>query len=282
MLKNCLHTIRLMLLLGMTSLILSACDTTLSDLIPPEIDPPPKVDVPPDVPPKVDPPKQDTIIVHNNLTIEPPSPPDTHTFSGTEVAAFHMQNTVEHADDSATPPNPFTFATNPLNVFHDTSQDFEPFFLSRNVDNPKNPKAGQDPEGEVSWDFDIAGVSKLKLFVDIAAKGDFEASDTFELTYQIDGGTERNALTFAVDEAAKQTYELFNDDPAAPKKDVLFDPLTITDDTGTTIASNIFKTYTASLTGTGNSVKVRFKVVQEGGNEMVALKNLVVVNATTP
>lgn len=273
MLKNCLHTIRLIILLVMTSLIVSACDTTLSDVI--KKDPSP-------LPTDVDPPKKDAIITHNTISIQPPSAPDSHTFSGTEVAAFHMQNTVEHADDSETPPNPFAFATNPLNVFHDTSQKYEPFFLSRNVDNPQNPNAGQDPEGEVSWDFDIAGVSNVKLFVDIAAKGDFEATDVFELTYQIDGGTERDALTFAVDESGKQTYELFNDDPTAPKQDVLFDPLTITDDTGTTTASNIFKTYTASLTGTGNSVKIRFKVVQEGGNEMVALKNLFVADATTP
>ena len=219
---------------------------------------------------------------NSSQTLSPPlAAPDAHTFPGTEVDAFAMQLTPAHADDSDTPPNPFTFTTNPLNIFHDSSQTFEPFFLARDVDNPQNPNRGQDPEGEVSWDFNIpAGVTNLKLFVDLAAKGDFEASDTFQLTYQIDGGLETDAITFLVNEAGSQTYQLFNDDPLLPTTDTLFDPLTITDDTGTTTASNIFKTYTAALTGTGTNIKIRFKVVLDGGTEMVALKNLFVTDTT--
>ena len=210
-----------------------------------------------------------------------PAPADQHSFADNEVDAFHMQNTPAHADDGETSTNPFAFVTNPLNVFHDTSQNFEPFFLARDVDNPQNPNAGSNPEGEITWDFNITDIADLKLFVDIAAKGDFEADDIFELTYQIDSNPESDAITFAVDETGQVTYQLFNDDPTQPKTDVLNDPLVITDDTGQTTATNIFKTYTAALTGTGTNIKIRFKVVLDGGTEMVALKNLF-VTGTTP
>lgn len=214
-------------------------------------------------------------------TIETPLPVVTPTngaptFPGTDVDAFGLQTTLAEADDDPDEKYPFNFVTNPLNVFHDEGETFVPFFLVRDVDNPANPNQGASPEGTASWTFDVSGFENLTMSVDIAAKGDFEVDDRFELTYQFDQGNEQTALGFAVDDTGVQTYELFNSSSKGTQTDTLFDPLVITDKDSSRTASNRFERYTAALTGSGSTLVLRLKVTQDGGSEMLALRNLVI------
>ena len=213
----------------------------------------------------------------DSQTLETPPPVlepsnGSPSFPGTKVDAFGMQTTPAEADDDPDGQFPFNAVTNPLNVFHDTTETFIPFLLVRDVDNPANPNSGATPEASASWTFHVSGFTEFALEVELAAKGDFEADDLYELTYQFDDTSEQIALSFEVDEAGVQTYTLFNIDAT----DTLFDPLIITDDSGPRTASNRFETYSTALTGTGDQLVLKLEVTQNGSAEMLALRNLIV------
>ena len=213
----------------------------------------------------------------DSQTIETPPPVlepsnGSPTFPGMEVDAFGMQTTPAEANDDPDGLYLFNAVTNPLNVFHEKAETFVPFLLIRDVSNPANPNRGATPEASATWTFDVSGFAELALEVELAAKGDFEADDRYELSYQFDDAAEQTALSFEVDEAGVQTYTLFNVDTT----DTLFDPLVITDDSGSRTASNQFETYSAALLGTGDQLVLKLKVTQDGGAEMLALRNLII------
>ena len=199
------------------------------------------------------------------------------TFEGSETDAFGLQANPEELNDDPNLQAPFNTTTNPLNVFHDASKPFEPFFLIRDVNNPSNPNAGTSTEATATWTFNIQGFTDLNLAIDIAAKGDFETEDTFLLTYQVDSSSEQEGIIIQVDEAKQQSYQLFNGVPA----DTLFDPLEITDDTGTKVATNIFQTFTKAIPETGDTLTLRLAVKQDGSSEMLAIKNIKLSGSST-
>lgn len=196
-------------------------------------------------------------------------------FPGSRFDAFGLQATPDDLDDAGGGERPLSFVTNPLHAFHDAGSAFAPLLLVRDVDNPANPRRDARPQAQASWTFDTTGFRALTLTVELAAKGDFEEADRFELTYAFDDGAERSALGFAVDETEVQSYALFGDPPPVAATDTLFDPLVVTDADGARLLTNRFSAFRAGLEGSGERLTVRLKASQDGGTEMLALRNLV-------
>ncbi|TWT43362.1 hypothetical protein [Botrimarina hoheduenensis] len=69
---------------------------------------------------------------------------------------------------------------------------------------------GDNPGGSVSavWTFDISGRSNIELSLDIAAIGDFDASDFLRFSYSIDGGSSSTAFDIGVDQNVDPTFGL--------------------------------------------------------------------------
>ncbi len=113
-----------------------------------------------------------------------------------------------------------------------------------NNDNPSGT-------GFVEMTFNIAGRSNIKLAVDMAAMGDFEASgatpDTYTWTAIVDGGAPIPLFAVAADEAGSYTYRM-----AGGASITLNDPLVLDG----TILTNIFRTFVASIPS-GASLVVR-------------------------
>ncbi|GGX60133.1 hypothetical protein GCM10007385_31740 [Tateyamaria omphalii] len=128
-----------------------------------------------------------------------------------------------------------------------------------------------DNDGDVSatWSFDISGADDLSLSVDVGAMGDFETSDSFSFTYNIDDGAEISLFDFVVDEAASLDYTL-----AGGSVETLNDPLTLAG-SGETL-SNILQTLTGSIEGTGSTLNLTFTANADGGAEAFAFQNLII------
>ncbi|MEO0669531.1 MAG: ExeM/NucH family extracellular endonuclease [Pseudomonadota bacterium] len=120
-----------------------------------------------------------------------------------------------------------------------------------------------------TWSFDVAGEESLSLSVDVGAMGDFEGSDTFVLTYNIDGGPDEVLFDFVVDDAASLDYTL-----AGGAVVSLDDPLTVSG-TGE-VLSNVLQTLSADLAGTGSVLNVTLTASTDGGSEAFAMQNLVI------
>ncbi|MCI5095352.1 MAG: ExeM/NucH family extracellular endonuclease [Rhodobacteraceae bacterium] len=161
-------------------------------------------------------------------------------------------------DDSAA-----VFPADSLGII-DSNTNTDPFFGATDTQNSNN-------SGPVSasWAFDIAGFSALMLSMDVGAMGDFESSDSFAFTYNIDGGTEMSLFSFVADEAASQNYIL-----ADGSTETLNDPLTVVE-TGD-VLSNGLQTLSAALDGTGSVLNLTFTAQTDGGSEAFAFQNLVI------
>ncbi|WP_299547518.1 ExeM/NucH family extracellular endonuclease [uncultured Tateyamaria sp.] len=151
----------------------------------------------------------------------------------------------------------------------DSNSNTDVFFGATDTQNADN-------DGPVSaiWSFDIAGESNLSLSVDVGAMGDFESSDSFVLTYNIDGGSEMVLFEFVADEAATVDYTL-----AGGGVETLDDPL-IVSGTGE-VLSNALQTLSAELAGTGSVLNVTLTGSTDGGSEAFALQNLVIEAAAS-
>jgi len=120
-----------------------------------------------------------------------------------------------------------------------------------------------------TWLFDISGFYNLSVSLDAGAMGDFESSDSFTVTYSIDGAQELVLFNFEADEAAAQDYTLADGDTFN-----LNDPLVET--TTGTVLSNALQTLTQSLSGTGSELALTFTAETDGGSEAFAFQNLVI------
>lgn len=166
-------------------------------------------------------------------------------------------------DDSAA-----VFPADSLGII-DSNSNTDVFFGATDTQNADN-------NGPVSatWSFDVAGQSDLNLSVDVGAMGDFESSDSFTLTYNIDGGTEEVLFEFVADEAASLDYTL-----AGGNVQTLDDPL-IVNGTGE-VLSNLLQTLSADLAGTGAVLNVTLTGSTDGGSEAFAMQNLVIESAAS-
>ncbi|MBY5935089.1 ExeM/NucH family extracellular endonuclease [Tateyamaria omphalii] len=161
-------------------------------------------------------------------------------------------------DDSAG-----TFPGDSLGII-DSSSNTDVFFGATDTQNSDN-----DGDVAATWSFDIAGASDLSLSVDAGAMGDFENSDRFVISYNIDGGEEAILFEFAPDEDAEQDYTL-----ADGNVETLADPLTVVG-TGE-VLSNVLQTLTGSIEGTGSTLNLTFTANTDGGLEAFAFQNLII------
>lgn len=149
----------------------------------------------------------------------------------------------------------------------DSNSNTDLFFGATDTQNADN-----DGPVSATWSFDVEGASDLSLNVDVGAMGDFESSDSFVITYNIDGGQDIVLFEFAPDEDATLDYTL-----AGGGVETLDDPLTVAG-SGETL-SNVLQTLTADLAGTGAVLNVTLTATTDGGSEAFALQNLVIEGA---
>ncbi|MEO1511019.1 MAG: choice-of-anchor I family protein, partial [Planctomycetota bacterium] len=141
--------------------------------------------------------------------------------------------------------------------------DVDPFFGIVDTENDDNT-------GPVTatWAFDIAGETGLSVEIDFAAMGDFETSDIVSITASIDGGAAETLFDLVADEDGSLTYTL-----ESGTQETLDDPMTIDG----TVLNNVFQTFSADVTGTGNELTLTLTAVTNGGDEAVALRNIEVI-----
>ena len=82
------------------------------------------------------------------------------------------------------------------------------FFLLVDVENNQNTGGTVSAE----WEFDVSGRSNLELSIDFAMVGEFEASDVYEFSYQIDDGPVLPAFTLTGLEGAAFGYTMDDGD----------------------------------------------------------------------
>lgn len=156
----------------------------------------------------------------------------------------------------------FTFTRDTQGVIDDNNlNEFFGFVDTDNNDNSGPVKA--------TWTFNIAGETELGLSIDIGAMGDFEASDKFQLTVSIDGGSEQLLISSSVDESGSHDYTL-----AGGAVKSLNDPMYANG----TLLTNVLTTLRAAIQGTGNQLKVTLTAESNGGGEAVVLQNLKIIS----
>ena len=158
------------------------------------------------------------------------------------------------------------FPTDSLGIIRDGNTDV--FFGVTDTVNGDN-------SGPVSatWVFDITGGTDLVLSIDMGAMGDFEASDTFEWSYNIDGGPVMTAFVSAVDETASQAYTMeggaaFN----------LSDPMLVDGE----LLNNELATFLTAIAGTGSQLTLTLTASTNGGTEAFAFQNIEISTGGLP
>lgn len=163
------------------------------------------------------------------------------------------------------------FTADTQGIVDENKLDF--WFGVCDLTNPQNTGG----TGTVTLTFDVSGFNNLSVSIDMAAMGDFEAGGTnpdfYNFTYQLDAGTETPLFTSNVDEAIDQNYTL----ACNPTPFLLNDPMFVN---GVEM-NNVFQTMTASITGTGNVLTIRFNASGDGGTEAFAWDNLIINSGST-
>jgi predicted extracellular nuclease len=159
-----------------------------------------------------------------------------------------------------------TFPGDTLGIIDDNNLD--EFFGVTDTENGDN-------SGPVSatWVFDITGATDLALSIDMGAMGDFESSDTFTWEYSIDGGPTMTAFSGVTDEAASNEYTL-----AGGAVRTLNDPLTVQGE----ILTNVLRTFSTLLSGTGAQLTLTLTAETNGGSEAFAFQNIVINEGGLP
>lgn len=126
-----------------------------------------------------------------------------------------------------------------------------------------------DNSGPVTaeWRFDISGASDLTLAVNVGAMGDFESSDWFEWSYQIDGGAVQTAFASTVDEDGSHTYTLEGGASFTLNDPMQLDGVTLTDD---------LQTFVAPLDGSGDELLLTLTATTNGSEEAFVFQDLVI------
>jgi hypothetical protein len=132
----------------------------------------------------------------------------------------------------------------------------------------------QNPSGDVtaSWTFDVSGASALEVSIDMGAMGNFEASDVFNWSFSLDGAPFAPLFTSLVAEGGIGVYTLADGDVFS-----LADPLHMQIAGGPTVPlSNVLQTLTASITGIGDLLTIRFDGNTNGNDEAYAFDDIIV------
>jgi predicted extracellular nuclease len=199
----------------------------------------------------------------NLLSFTNDAPTFTSPADGFDVFQRGVSPSIPFAllDDSVT-----IAPTDTLGIIDET--DTGPFFGVVDTVNP-------DTTGPLSasWTFDIAGSSNLAVSIDVGAMGDFESTDSFELTASIDGAAPASLLSLVADEAGTHDYTLANGTVVT-----LADPLMV----GSVELSNVLQTVSAPVVGTGSELTLTFTASTDGGSEAVAFRNMVITADDTP
>jgi hypothetical protein len=143
------------------------------------------------------------------------------------------------------------------------------WFGSLDLQNDDNP----DGTGSVTLNFTITGRSNIKVAIDMGAMGDFEATatagnvaDEYTWTAVVDGGSPIPLFTIRTDEAIANSYRLGSGTTVSVN-----DPLVVN---GTTVLTNILRTFTANLGATGNSLVLTLTASTNGDDEAYAFDNV--------
>ena len=129
-----------------------------------------------------------------------------------------------------------------------------------NSDNPTN-------DAIASWEINIANLSAITFLTDMAAMGDFEASDRFEWRYSIDNNPFISMFKGLTDESSLQEYNL-----EVGNSITLSDPMTV----NSTQLNNEFSTFTSSILATGSLLTLELNAKTNGGGEVIAFQNVAI------
>ena len=160
------------------------------------------------------------------------------------------------------------FPTDTIGIVQSTKTD--KFFGISDTVNGDVP-SGQ-MTGTFTFDISTATGGLTSIEIDFAAMGDFEASDVFTFRYSIDGGSFMDIFTSSVDEAGTLEYTMESGTLVS-----LDDPLSIN---GTQL-NNSFKTVSAAVSGTGNSLALQVFATTDGGAEAFGFDNIVINGMVT-
>lgn len=142
-----------------------------------------------------------------------------------------------------------------------TSTNTQAYFGIVDSVNPDNPSS----EAVASWKIDIANLTAITLFIDMAAMGDFESNDEFLWHYRIDNNPYTNLFQGSSNESSAQTYRLENNSMIS-----LDDPMTV----NSQLLSNEFQAFTSVILGTGRLLTLELKAKTNGGSEAIAFQNI--------
>ena len=186
----------------------------------------------------------------------------------------------DFADDSvinnsdADPDNDDTFGL----VKPEKTDLFLGFADTLNGDNP-------DPDGNVSvtWTVSTAGLTDLSLSFDIAAMGDYEATDTLTFTASFDGGAAETLITSTfIDTPDDETFTYTLDDGslAIPFDPDDADPTNIKDPfvVDGQLVINEFQTFSFPITGSGSELTLTLNYATNGSSEPLAIDNVSVTS----
>ena len=146
------------------------------------------------------------------------------------------------------------------------------FFGTEDIENNDNPSG----TGSLVYVIDVSGATDLVFSADFAAWGDFESSvggtnDVNFITASIDGGAPQTIMELIVEEDLTQTY-IYEDGGSGD----INDPISIQG----TLLSNVYQNFSAPISGTGNTLTLTFSFQGNGGEETLAIDNIMVEGDT--
>tara|TARA_R110001583_G_scaffold97082_1_gene241789 strand:+ start:695 stop:1480 length:786 start_codon:yes stop_codon:yes gene_type:complete len=144
-----------------------------------------------------------------------------------------------------------------------TSKNTQAYFGIVDSVNPDNPNS----EAVASWQINIENLSAIKLFIDMAAMGDFESSDEFFWHYSIDNNPYSTIFQGMSNESTRQNYRLENKSLVS-----LNDPMMV----NSQLLSNEFQAFSSSILDTGNMLTLELRAKANGGSEAIAFQNILI------
>ena len=136
------------------------------------------------------------------------------------------------------------------------------------------PVNGDNPSGSASasWVFDIDGISDPVVSIDMAAMGDFEATDSFSWTASVDGAAPVTLFTGVTDESDEQSYVL-----DGGSEFLLSDPMTV----GDVVLNNVLQTLRAAISA-GSELQLTLTAIADGGSEAIVFRNIIIGDLPAP
>jgi hypothetical protein len=176
------------------------------------------------------------------------------------------------SDDSVTAATGNTTFTGDVLGFAHAARGGDGFFGVTDVVNAANPSGAASAD----FRFDISGAGDVKVSIDMAAMGDFEAggADVFDWFWEIDGSGLSPLFTSSVDDTTSHVYGPM-DSGATPSLD---DPVFIDG----VILDNFFKTFMSGNLGSGSELRLFFSTATDGGTEGYGFDNITVDRIPTP